>query len=45
VLSSGFEVLSVADGPIVRQGNRHWSHWRPSPAFRVAVLPRGLQRT
>jgi len=37
VLATGFQVRGVADGPVVRQGNRHWSHWRPSLAFRVAV--------
>ena len=41
VLATGFEVRGVADGPVVRQGNRHWSHWRPSLAFRVAVSLRG----
>ncbi|MFN0179950.1 MAG: cytochrome P450 [Gemmatimonadales bacterium] len=39
-LATEFEVRKVADGPVVRQGNRHWSHWRPSLAFRVALSHR-----
>ena len=39
-LAAQFEVRGTADGPVVRQGNRHWSHWRPSLAFRVAVTRR-----
>ena len=36
-LALGFEGRVVADGPVERAGNRHWSHWRPSRAFRVAL--------
>lgn len=39
-LAAGFDVEKVADGPPVREGNRHWSHWRPSRNFRVALTPR-----
>ena len=28
------------DGPIVRDANRHWSHWRPSKQWRVTLTPR-----
>lgn len=31
----------VADGPVERDGNRHWSHWRPNSRLRVALSPRG----
>jgi cytochrome P450 len=39
-LAIGFEAHGVSDGPVERAGNRHWSHWRPSPRFRVVLLPR-----
>ncbi len=41
VLATEFEVRKTADGPAVRQGNRHWSHWRPSHALRVALSRQG----
>ena len=42
VLALGLDVeaRSAADGPPERAGNRHWSHWRPSARFRVALRPR-----
>jgi cytochrome P450 len=36
-VAAGFEVRGVADGPVEREGNRHWNHWRPSRSFRVVV--------
>lgn len=36
-VATEFEVRVVADGPVERAGNRHWSHWRPSRRLRVAV--------
>jgi cytochrome P450 len=39
-LATGFDAHSVCDGPVERAGNRHWSHWRPSLAFRVALSRR-----
>ena len=31
------EYCPFGDGPVERAGNRHWSHWRPSLRFRVAL--------
>jgi len=39
-LATGFEIEKLADGPPVREKNRHWSHWRPSRNFRLALTPR-----
>lgn len=37
VLALDFDGRTVSDGPVERAGNRHWSHWRPSRSFRVAL--------
>jgi cytochrome P450 len=39
-LATDVDVRGVADAPPERAGNRHWSHWRPSPRFRVALRHR-----
>jgi cytochrome P450 len=39
VLALDFDGRTVSDGPVERAGNRHWSHWRPSRTFRVALAP------
>jgi cytochrome P450 len=39
-LAVGFDITVVRDGPIVRDGNRHWSHWRPNPGLRISLVPR-----
>ena len=36
-LAIDFDARGVSDGPAERQGNRHWSHWRPSRSLRVAL--------
>jgi hypothetical protein len=36
-LAIDFDARGVSDGPAERQGNRHWSHWRPSRRLRVAL--------
>jgi cytochrome P450 len=30
----------VADGPTERDGNRHWSHWRPNARLRISLAAR-----
>jgi cytochrome P450 len=40
VLAFDFDGRVVADGPSERDGNRHWSHWRPSKKLRVALSRR-----
>ena len=40
-LAIEFDGRVVADGPAERDGNRHWSHWRPSRRFRVSLASRG----
>jgi cytochrome P450 len=40
VLATEFDARVIVDGPPERDGNRHWSHWRPSRALRVHVSPR-----
>lgn len=37
VLAIEFDARVIHDGPPERDGNRHWSHWRPSRALRVSV--------
>ena len=36
-LSTGFRARALRDGPPERGVRRHWSHWRPSRQWRVAV--------
>ena len=40
VLALDFDGRVVTDGPAVRDGNRHWSHWRPSLAFTISLARR-----
>jgi cytochrome P450 len=40
VLAIDFDGRCTNDGPVERQGNRHWSHWRPNTRFRIALSPR-----
>ena len=35
----GWDIKAVSDGPMWRI-NRHWGLWRPSPEFRVTLIPR-----
>ena len=37
VLAREFDCVRTSDGPVERQGNRHWSHWRPSKRFGVRI--------
>ena len=37
-------ITVVADGPPERR-NRHWSHWEPSSAFRIAVTAKRSSST
>lgn len=41
-LTTGFRVSVTNDGPVERDGNRHWSHWRPNARLRVALSPQRL---
>ncbi len=43
-LATDLDARVVADGPVERAGNRHWSHWRPSPRFRVALRRPAVRR-
>jgi len=38
-LSLGFDMTVMDDGPAERDGNRHWSHWRPNAKLRVSLAP------
>ena len=40
ILATEWDGRIVADGPVERDGNRHWSHWRPNTRLRIAVSPR-----
>lgn len=40
VLATDYEVHTIEDGPVIRDGNRHWSHWRPSRRFRISLVSR-----
>ena len=40
VLAVDFDGRCVADGPVERWGNRHWSHWRPNTKFRISLSRR-----
>lgn len=42
VLATEFDARVAQDGPPERDGHRHWSHWRPSRALRVAVSARDV---
>jgi len=43
-LVCGYDWTVVADGPPERR-NRHWSHWEPSSAFRIAVTAKRSSST
>ncbi len=41
ILSVDWEGRIISDGVAERDGNRHWSHWRPAARLRIRLTPRG----